>query len=118
MLYNTMHNRAPAAGTAGGGRADRRRRAEPVHRAAEPVHRGLLGLCQLIRTLLQTYLGLSFGTYDIAGILYFLLNIPLLIVGYRDLGRGLAVRTIICTVSYSLFYSIIPIPTQPSWTTT
>ena len=69
--------------------------------------------CQLIRTLLQTYLGLSFGTYDIAGILYFLLNIPLLIVGYRDLGRGLAVRTIICTVSYSLFYSIIPIPAQP-----
>ena len=74
---------------------------------------GLLGLCQLIRTLLQTYLGLRFGTYDIAGILYFLLNIPLLIVGYRNLGRGLAVRTIVCTVSYSLFYSIIPIPAQP-----
>ncbi|MEI3297367.1 MAG: YitT family protein [Dysosmobacter welbionis] len=34
-------------------------------------------------------------------------------IGYRNLGRGLAVRTIICTVSCSVFYSIIPIPTQP-----
>mgnify|MGYP000271899984 CR=1 FL=1 len=82
------------------------------------VHRlghtgGLLGFCQLVRTLLQDFLGVSFGAYDIAGVLYFLLNIPLLMIGYRNLGRGLAVRTIICTVSYSVFYSIIPIPTQP-----
>lgn len=74
---------------------------------------GLLGFCQLVRTLLQDFLGVSFGAYDIAGVLYFLLNIPLLIIGYRNLGRGLAVRTIICTVSYSVFYSLIPIPTQP-----
>ena len=66
-----------------------------------------------MRTLLQDFLGVSFGAYDIAGVLYFLLNIPLLMIGYRNLGRGLAVRTIICTVSYSVFYSIIPIPTQP-----
>ena len=37
----------------------------------------------------------------------------LICAGYRNLGRGLVVRTMICTVSYSLFYSIIPIPTQP-----
>ena len=74
---------------------------------------GLLGFCQLVRTLLQDFLGVSFGAYDIAGVFYFLLNIPLLIIGYRNLGRGLAVRTIICTVSYSVFYSLIPIPTQP-----
>ena len=61
---------------------------------------GLLGFCQLVRTLLQDFLGVSFGAYDIAGVLYFLLNIPLLMIGYRNLGRGLAVRTIICTVSY------------------
>ena len=72
---------------------------------------GTLGVCQLIRTLLQTYLHLDFGNYDIAGILYFLSNVPILIVGYRILGRGLAVRTIVCTVAYSLFYSLIPVPT-------
>ncbi|MFR3921124.1 MAG: hypothetical protein ACLTYN_03235 [Dysosmobacter welbionis] len=30
---------------------------------------------------------MSFGAYDIAGVLYFLLNIPLLMIGYRNLGR-------------------------------
>ena len=28
---------------------------------------GLLGFCQLVRTLLQDFLGVSFGAYDIAG---------------------------------------------------
>ena len=45
---------------------------------------GLLGFCQLVRTLLQDFLGVSFGAYDIAGVLYFLLNIPLLMIGYRN----------------------------------
>ena len=31
---------------------------------------GTLGVCQLIRTLMQTYLHLDFGTFDIAGVLY------------------------------------------------
>ena len=74
---------------------------------------GAMGVCQLIRTLLQTHMGLDFGPYDIAGILYFLVNIPILLIGYKDLGRGLVVKTIICTVSYSLFYSLIPIPSAP-----
>lgn len=74
---------------------------------------GLMGSCQLIRTLLQTYLGLSFGAYDIAGILYFLLNIPLLLLAYRILGRALVAKTIVCTIAYSLFYSMIPTPATP-----
>ncbi len=73
---------------------------------------GLLGFCQLIRTLLQS-MGLRFGTYDIAGILYFLVNIPILLLAYKRLGKGLVIKTAICTVSYSLFYSVIPIPSAP-----
>ena len=113
MLYTTMHNRVLRLVLAVLGEFIA---AAALNLFIVPLSLytgGLLGLCQLIRTLLQTYLGMNFGTYDIAGILYFLLNIPLLIVGYRNLGRGLAVRTIICTVSYSFFYSVIPIPTQP-----
>ena len=74
---------------------------------------GLMGLCQLIRTLLQTYLRLDFGAMDIAGLLYLLSNIPLLMYGWKILGRGLAVRTVVCTVAYSFFYSVIPSPTVP-----
>ena len=74
---------------------------------------GLLGLCQLIRTLMQTYLGWSFGAYDVAGILYFILNVPILLLAFRTLGKDLVIKTVICTVTYSLFYSVIPIPTAP-----
>lgn len=48
-----------------------------------------------------------------AGILYFLVNIPILLFAYKNLGRALVVKTIICTTAYSLFYSIIPIPAAP-----
>ena len=74
---------------------------------------GVLGVCQLIRTLLQTYMGMDFGSFDITGILYFIVNIPILIYGYHVLGRALAVKTIICTVAYSVVSSIIPIPSVP-----
>ena len=113
MLYTTMHNRVLRLVLAVLGELIA---AAALNLFIVPLSLytgGLMGLCQLIRTLLQAQLGLELGEYDIAGILYFLLNVPLLIVGYRNLGRGLAVRTIICTVSYSFFYSIIPIPSQP-----
>ena len=38
---------------------------------------GLMGVCQLLRTLAADYLGMNFGAYDVAGILYFLLNMRL-----------------------------------------
>lgn len=74
---------------------------------------GLMGSCQLIRTLLQTYGGLDFGTQDIAGILYFILNIPILLIAWRNLGRDFVSKTIVATVSFSFFYSIIPSPSTP-----
>jgi len=74
---------------------------------------GMMGLCQLIRTLLQDGLGLSFGGADIAGILYFLSNIPILLLGYKTLGPRMTFKTIACTVSFSFFYSIIPTPSVP-----
>jgi uncharacterized membrane-anchored protein YitT (DUF2179 family) len=113
MLYNTLHNRWFRLMAAVLG--------ELLNAAAVGIFivplglytGGLMGLCQLIRTLLQTYANISFGVYDIAGILYFVLNIPILLFAYKTLGRGLVVRTLICTVAYSLFYSLIPIPTAP-----
>lgn len=71
---------------------------------------GGVGVCQLIRTLLQTWAGLSFDGYDIAGILYFLINIPILLYARRILGQKFVLKTVICTVAFSLFYSVIPTP--------
>lgn len=74
---------------------------------------GLLGLCQIIRTVLTTKLGISTGTTDIAGILYLVVNVPLLILAWRTLGRTFVFKLILCTVSNSLFMTIIPVPEVP-----
>ncbi|MEG1683346.1 MAG: YitT family protein [Oscillospiraceae bacterium] len=74
---------------------------------------GLLGFCQVARTLLVTKLGLDTGTLDIAGVFYFCANLPLLFLAWRTLGRGLAARTIVCTLASSFFLSVIPAPSSP-----
>ena len=71
---------------------------------------GSMGVCQLSRTLLQIWGGLSFGDYDIAGILYFLSNIPILLYARGILGRKFVLKTVVCTMAFSLFYSVIPAP--------
>ncbi len=58
---------------------------------------GLLGFCQLTRSVLTQSLGMDPG-FDISGVLYLLLNIPLLILAWKTMGRGFVVRTMVCTV--------------------
>lgn len=70
---------------------------------------GVTGVCQLIRTLLERVVALPAGV-DFAGILYLIVNIPILILAWRTLGRGIAVRTVICTLSSSFFLSILTAP--------
>lgn len=113
MLYNTLHNRWLRIVAAVVGELIA---AAALNLFIVPLNLytgGIMGVCQLIRTFLQTQLGVTFGAYDIAGILYFLANVPILLFAYKALGLGLVAKTIICTVSYSLFYSIIPIPSTP-----
>ena len=113
MLYNTRHNRWLRIVAAVVGELIA---AAALNLFIVPLNLytgGIMGVCQLIRTFLQTQLGVTFGAYDIAGILYFLVNVPILLFAYKSLGLGLVAKTIICTVSYSLFYSIIPIPSAP-----
>ena len=113
MLYNTLHNRTLRLLACIFGQF---LSAVGLNLFLVPLNLysgGIMGVCQLIRTFLQTQLGVTFGAYDIAGILYFLVNVPILLFAYKSLGLGLVAKTIICTVSYSLFYSIIPIPSAP-----
>lgn len=113
MIYNTLHNRWLRLLSAVLGEL---LCASAINLFIVPMNLytgGLMGLCQIFRTLLQTYAGISFGAYDIAGLLYFVLNIPILLYAYKTLGRGLVVRTLVCTVTFSLFYSVIPIPDAP-----
>lgn len=73
---------------------------------------GAYGLCQVIRTLLQTKLGVE-ASFDLAGVLYFFANIPLFLLAFRTLGRTFCLKAGICTVSNSVFLALIPSPTVP-----
>ena len=69
MLYNSLHNRALRLVVAVIGELIA---AAALNLFIVPLHLytgGLMGVCQLLRTLASDYLGMSFGAYDVAGIL-------------------------------------------------
>lgn len=79
---------------------------------------GFVGIGQVIQTILFRYTSLVPGSVDIAGILYFLFNIPVFILAFHSLGRGFFVKTVICVISQSIFLTLIPSPEVPVITDT
>lgn len=71
---------------------------------------GIMGICQILRTVMAEYLHIEFGGFDIAGIIYYIVNIPLFFLAYKAMGKLFFVKTMICTVAMTFFFSIIPIP--------
>ena len=73
---------------------------------------GILGVSQLLRTLIARGVSRPAGL-DLSGALYLLLNLPLLLLAWRALGRVFVIRTLICTISSSFFLSILSAPATP-----
>ena len=69
---------------------------------------GLIGICQVIRTLLVEHLGLS-ANIDIASIIYFLLNLPLLYFAWHDVSHMFFVKTIISVAMMTVSLAFIPV---------
>lgn len=69
---------------------------------------GLMGICQVLRTILLEVFGLEFSGIDIAGIIYYVINIPIFVVAFTRLGRKFFVKTLITVTAISLFMSVIP----------
>lgn len=74
---------------------------------------GIMGISQIIRTLLIQGFHISSGNTDIAGMINLLLNIPLFILAYCSMGKNFFTRTIVCVFSQTVFLSILPIPASP-----
>ena len=70
---------------------------------------GLLGICQLIRTILADYLHLPFNSFDIAGIIYYMVNIPILLLAMMRVGKKFLIKTILAVTSMTVFLAVIPI---------
>ena len=71
---------------------------------------GVMGISQLIRTFIN-YLGFHPG-FDLAGIIYFLINLPLLLLARKALSKTFFARTLLCIICETMFLSIIPIPSH------
>lgn len=74
---------------------------------------GVMGISQIIRTLLVRHFHRLSGSIDIAGIINLLFNIPLFILAYVSIGKSFFVRTVVCVFSQTLFLSILPVPATP-----
>lgn len=73
---------------------------------------GVLGISQISRTLLERYFNIKFN-FDIAGIINFILNIPILILAYTKLSKRFFFKTAISVVLQTIFFTLIKIPTTP-----
>jgi uncharacterized membrane-anchored protein YitT (DUF2179 family) len=69
---------------------------------------GLMGICQLIRTLLVEYLGIAVN-FDSAGLLYYVFNIPIFLYAWKRMRRRTLVKTIIAVTFSTLFLAIVPV---------
>lgn len=74
---------------------------------------GFMGISQLIRTFIVNTLHFSFGQTDIAGIIYLLINLPLIYMAWTKMGKMFFARSIITIIIQTLALTIIPIPASP-----
>lgn len=74
---------------------------------------GFMGISQLIRTFIVNTLHFSFGQTDIAGIIYLLINLPLIYMAWTKMGKMFFARSIITIIIQTLALTIIPIPSSP-----
>lgn len=70
---------------------------------------GVVGICQVIRTLLIEYLHLPFQNVDIAGIIYYLINIPIFILAFTRIGKRFFAKTLITVTVMSASLAVVPV---------
>ena len=79
----------------------------------EPNHLysgGILGLAQLINHLVNDFTKVNIY---FTGVLYLVINIPLLIMAYRHVSKSFCARTIFTVGLQTIFLDLIPIPLKP-----
>ena len=74
---------------------------------------GIMGFAQVIRTVLVEYLHAPFQNFDVAGVIYYLINAPILLLSMKPIGRRFFVKTVMCVTIVTVLLSVIPIPAQP-----
>jgi uncharacterized membrane-anchored protein YitT (DUF2179 family) len=69
---------------------------------------GLMGICQVIRTVLVDYLHICVGSIDVAGIIYYIINIPIFLYAFPRMEKLFFVKTFVSVTAITVFMSVIP----------
>lgn len=70
---------------------------------------GVMGISQVIRTVLARFFGLDFGGFDVAGLIYYMINVPLFILAFTRLGKAFFFKTLVTVTAMTTFLSLIPV---------
>lgn len=75
---------------------------------------GFMGIAQLIRTFLiyAVHIPIPSGV-DLAGVLYFILNVPLFYLGYKVMGKAFALKSLFGVGIISLCLVLVRVPQLP-----
>ena len=73
---------------------------------------GVMGLSQILRTVIIKLTNLNIK-FDIATPIYYLINLPLLLLAYKKMGRTFFFRTMFCVTTSTLFLALIPTLPDP-----
>ena len=68
---------------------------------------GLLGIAQLIRSIIIDIFKVK-TSFDFSGILYYLFNIPLFFIAYKNISKTFFTRTLLVTSIQTVMLSLIP----------
>lgn len=72
---------------------------------------GGVGFAQLLNLLIGKVVDL--GNVNLYGILYMLINIPLLLLAYKSVGRNFFMKTLLGSAAISIFITLVPTATTP-----
>lgn len=73
---------------------------------------GIFGIAQLVRDFLIATFNLS-PSFDIAGILNFTINVPILLFAWTRMSKNFVKLSLIAIIAQTVTLSLVPIPTTP-----
>lgn len=72
---------------------------------------GTMGISQLISSLISRFITLP--GIDMAGLIYYMINIPIFFLAYKSIGKGFLLRTLVCVTTTAVFMTFMPTPATP-----
>lgn len=73
---------------------------------------GVLGISQLLRSMIVSIFKIV-APFDISSLFYYLINIPLFIIAYKNISKTFFSRTLLCVTVQFIALALIPIPDKP-----